>query len=637
MKKIAILLFIMTFGMVLFGFAAEEFGKQKVLYVDSYHAEYEPSIEMQKAAKDILEHEGVELKFVYMDAKRQKSDEMLHSAALSVKDIIETWKPDLVIASDDAASKFLVKPYYKDADLPFVFIAVNWDTDEYGYPYKNVTGQIEVELVNELITELKKYSRGDRIGVLAGKTLTDQKSIMYYQDVLNIHFDEIELVDEFENWKSSYKALQEKVDILVFRNNAGILGWNDEEAKEHVMKYTTVPTGTVLDHLSPIVLISHGKVFQEIGEFGAKTALQILKGKAPEQIPISKNKQAKVYLNMGLARNLGIVFPMEFIQRAHLVSAEQKKLLYVNSYNYGHSNSDDIEKGLLKALKIKVNSEGSYDTAQSDVQIKVVRMPTIFSDTEDLKVEAALSVKKVIDSWKPDIVVTSDYNAANYLIAPYYKNALIPFVFSGLCSVDSINGLLAPNVTGIVKTLPILETIELLKTYAHGKRIGYIGARNQSNEKYIQHNINVMKIEYANGALVSNFDEWKQRYLELQKTVDMLLWFDPIDIAGWDNDQANEFILAETKIPTGCMSDKNIRYALLGKVNIAEEQGWLAGKTVLRILSGTAPSDIPIATNKSSKILLNMQIAKSLGIKFPVELIEKATIVGVLSEKEGTR
>ncbi len=65
----------------------------------------------------------------------------------------------------------------------------------------------------------------------------------------------------------------------------------------------------------------------------------------------------------------------------------------------------------------------------------------------------------------------------------------------------------------------------------------------------------------------------------------------------------------------------------IGRVKIAEEQGWWTGKTALRILDGTPPADIPVTTNKESKILLNIQLAKRLGITFPMELLEKATFI----------
>jgi len=108
----------------------------------------------------------------------------------------------------------------------------------------------------------------------------------------------------------------------------------------------------------------------------------------------------------------------------------------------------------------------------------------------------------------------------------------------------------------------------------------------------------------------------------------MLLWLNPIGIKGWDDNAARDFILANTIIPTGGTSDNNVRYALLGRVKIAEEQGWWAGKAALRIINGTAPADIPPTKNKESRLYLNMILAKQMAITFPVDLIEKATLIG---------
>jgi ABC-type uncharacterized transport system substrate-binding protein len=66
---------------------------------------------------------------------------------------------------------------------------------------------------------------------------------------------------------------------------------------------------------------------------------------------------------------------------------------------------------------------------------------------------------------------------------------------------------------------------------------------------------------------------------------------------------------------------------------IAEQQGWGAGQTVLRILGGTAPADIPIVSNQQSRLFLNMRLAQRLKIKFPIDLIRQTTFVGEENKK----
>ncbi len=71
--------------------------------------------------------------------------------------------------------------------------------------------------------------------------------------------------------------------------------------------------------MHPYVLISFAKDVHEFGEYASKTALKILRGTPPSSIPISKNKRAKISLNMTLAKKLGTIFPIELIDMATLV------------------------------------------------------------------------------------------------------------------------------------------------------------------------------------------------------------------------------------------------------------------------------------------------------------------------------
>ena len=116
---------------------------KKVLFVDSYHEGYAWGDGIISGIKTVLEGSGVELKIFRMDTKRNGEKAFKESAALKAKAEIEDFKPDVVIAGDDNASKYLVVPYYKDASLPFIFCGVNWDATGYGFPFKNVTGMLE--------------------------------------------------------------------------------------------------------------------------------------------------------------------------------------------------------------------------------------------------------------------------------------------------------------------------------------------------------------------------------------------------------------------------------------------------------------------------------------------------------------
>ena len=327
------------------------------------------------------------------------------------------------------------------------------------------------------------------------------------------------------------------------------------------------------------------------------------------------------------------VIPWAFMEpsRSH---AAAPKVLFVNSYHQGYKWSDDIEKGFLKALNVDMVAGGSLDPSRSGVAIKIFRMDTKRNASEESKRNAALAAKQIIEKWRPDVVVTSDDNAAKYLIVPYFKKAPIPFVFCGLNWDASNYGFPVFNVTGMVEVAPLVETLEILRTYARGNRVGYIGADVFTNRQTLPHHTRVLGIHYSDGKLVSTFDEWVREYTRLQDTVDILILLNCIGIRDWDRRQALDVILEATKIPSGCEGDNSIDYVLLARTKIAEEQGWWAGKTALRILAGTPPADIPIVKNQQSRLYLNMPLAARLKIKFPMELIQQATFVGEDTEKQ---
>ncbi|HOL89685.1 MAG TPA: hypothetical protein PK965_10750, partial [Anaerohalosphaeraceae bacterium] len=93
------------------------------------------------------------------------------------KEVIETWKPDLVIAADDNASAYLIAPFYRNADLPFVFCGVNWDAGSYGFPCRNVTGMIEVDLVDSMVRAMQKYASGTRLAALGADNESNRKAV----------------------------------------------------------------------------------------------------------------------------------------------------------------------------------------------------------------------------------------------------------------------------------------------------------------------------------------------------------------------------------------------------------------------------------------------------------------------------
>jgi ABC-type uncharacterized transport system substrate-binding protein len=317
-RKISIFAVLLTFLVGSTAFAADYSGK-KVLYIDSYHAGYPWSDGITEGVQDALKGSGVELKIIHMDTKRNKQKEQIEQAALVAKGVIESFRPDVVIAADDNASKFLVMPYYKNASLPFVFCGLNWDASNYGYPYSNATGMVEVALIEPLLNNMKSYAKGDKIGYLSSDVLSSTKEAVYYKKLFGISFAEEKHVGTFADWKAAFKEMHENMDMVIVGNNSGIPDWNEAEALAWAQANTKVVSGTVYDFLTPLSVMGLTKVAQEQGIWSGKTALEILDGKSPSSIPIVQNKKGEIFANVQLAAKAGVVFKPAMIRTATVI------------------------------------------------------------------------------------------------------------------------------------------------------------------------------------------------------------------------------------------------------------------------------------------------------------------------------
>ena len=307
--------FVLSFCMP--SFAAGLAGK-KVLFVDSYHEGYAWSDGITAGIKTGLKDSGVELKVFRMDTKRNTDDGFKKAAALKAKAEIEAFKPDVVIAADDNASKYLIQPYYKDANLPFVFCGVNWDEKVYGFPYKNVTGMVEVTPLPQLIEQLQPFAKGNKIGFLGPDIATARKEAQNLKTVFGMTLTEY-FAKDFEDWKKGFAELQGSVDMLVLDSDGGLYKDQTAEMKAFVEANTKIPSGSTYDFMAAYALISYAKLAEEQGFWSADAAMKIMGGTSPADIPVAKNTQGKLIVNARIAKALGADLPFEIIQSADQV------------------------------------------------------------------------------------------------------------------------------------------------------------------------------------------------------------------------------------------------------------------------------------------------------------------------------
>lgn len=606
--------------------------KTRIFWVDSYHSGYEWSDGIESGIIGVLSDREVEFGLFHMNTKACKDQACLENSARKAKVAVELFNPDVLIASDDNAQKYLVVPEFKDSELPVVFCGVNWDAAPYGYPARNITGMVEVDLVEETVRHMKRYAKGNRIGYISGQTTSDQKIISW----LNEHFFDNRMisrqVETFDQFIGEFLRLQEETDMIFIRNYAGINGWNPVKARKFLLSNLRVPTGSNNDFMAPYVVFTLGKIPEEQGRWAAETALAIAAGKSPTSIPIVRNQQARLTVNLAMAGAADIVLPISILKVGNVVGQDEfkpdtqpdfllkgeianRRILWVDSYHKGYEWSDGVEEGIREVL------------FGSGVILKTIRMDTKRKHGEVQMKTAALLVKEKLEAYEPDLVIVSDDNAQQFLVVPYLKNSNIPVVFCGVNWDASMYGYPTENITGMVEVDQIEEMIKLLKLFARGSRIGYLSGDVTTDRKLAR----IYNEKFFNGKmkqyLVKSQAELEDAYLRAQQEVDILLFSNYAGIGDFDAAVTSRMVKEHTKIPTGSPTPWMDKWVLCTSAKSPQEQGRYAAETALKILSGTNPSSLPVATNRQSQLTINLRIATKLGVVFPVTILKKARII----------
>jgi len=290
-----------------------------------------------------------------------------------------------------------------------------------------------------------------------------------------------------------------------------------------------------------------------------------------------------------------------------------QKCLYISSYHVGYEWSDGVEKGLRSTLEGKC-------------ELKQFNMDTKRHKDEAYKKHIALKAKQLIESWQPDIVITSDDNAARYIIQPYYKDHKIPFVFCGINWTVNAYGFPYSNTTGMIEVAPISALFEKVSKIS-GKPTSafYLGADTLTEKK------NFARFEQEaiasdiklNKGLAKNMSEWLNYYKKAQNN-DVVIMGSNSGINDWDPIIIQKTITQSTQKLSVTNHHWMMPYTILGLTKIPEEQGIWAAQAALYILKGSKPSDIPIISNRKWDLWINKKILTHSEINIPRSLLKKA-------------
>ena len=295
-------------------------------------------------------------------------------------------------------------------------------------------------------------------------------------------------------------------------------------------------------------------------------------------------------------------------------ATEKKKVFFIDSYHEGYEWSDGIVRGVRSVLG-------------DAVELKIHRMDTKNHPSEDFARNAGEETRQAIEAWGPDVVIAADDNASRHVVAPFYANTDLPVVFCGVNWDASTYGFPTKSVCGMEEVALIEPLLRQLKTYAKGERIGFLFSDTETARKEAGYIKQLFGVAFESEIYVSNYADWKEAYKKLQDAVDMFIIDSSSVIADWSDEDALDFVRAETRIPTGCTLDFMAPYALIGYTRVAEEQGEWAAAAALRILNGESPESIGVVQNKRGTLYVNLPVATKLGVMIPLNILKNAEVI----------
>lgn len=290
----------------------------RCLYVSSYHAGYEWNDGIERGLQSTLQ-DRCELRKFYMDGKRNLDEGFARNKALEAKQLVETWKPDIIIAADDNVSKFLIMPYYKNAAIPVVFCGLNWTAEPYGYPYSNATGMIEVGPIEPLQKEVMAVVKNPRRGIfLSADEITQKKEFSKAQELYKRRGITMThtAVRTLADWQAGFINAQKNADFIVIGNYAGIKDWEDAVARRYAREHSRRFSIAYLEWMAPYAMLTMAKIADEQGEWSGKVAVLILDGTPPSKIPVVANRRWNMFVNTQLLDKAGIRVSTDILSKA---------------------------------------------------------------------------------------------------------------------------------------------------------------------------------------------------------------------------------------------------------------------------------------------------------------------------------
>lgn len=290
--------------------------KFKILHVMSYHSPWRWTDWQLESFQQAL-GVPVEVKVFQMDTKRNSTPDAKERVGNEARQLMASWKPDLMYFTDDDAAQFVAR-HFVGTPTPIVFSGLNADPAVYGFAgAPNVAGVLEVEHFADSVQLLQSMVPGaKKFAVVLDDARMWEPVVGRMRAAVPRLGIEVASYDRIQTWaeyKTKMTAWQDKVDAVAL---VGIFNFKDDAGKnvpyQDVLKWTAenskLPDLSFwLDRVQFGTLCSVTVSEREQGTAAGKLARAILvDGKAPNTLPMQPTTKGSPVVSMARARKLGL-------------------------------------------------------------------------------------------------------------------------------------------------------------------------------------------------------------------------------------------------------------------------------------------------------------------------------------------
>lgn len=251
----------------------------------------------------------------------------------------------------------------------------------------------------------------------------------------------------------------------------------------------------------------------------------------------------------------------------------------------------------------------------------------------------AQEAMQLIETWRPDLVYTSDDDAQEY-VSRHYVNKRLPFVFSGVNKDPATYGFTgSKNVTGVLEQEHFVESLKLLRSVAPGiRRIAVVfddAPMWDPVAKRIRARLSeVPEIEVTAWDTIRTWEEYQRRIRAYPAIADAVAL---IGIFGFKDAQGRnvryqdvlKWTAEHSMLPDLSFWLDRVHYGTLAAVTVSEhEQGLAAGRIARAILKdGRPPSSIPMKPTVKGVPVISLARANKLGLKVKSGVLLSAEVI----------